>query len=100
MENQAQTTKAPLPVGEMVNLQTRRFTEQINEAIGTNCSIKITFQDHIIVRAKVNTPDKLRANQINFLMHICESWSLDDVEMSRSGAGLKIEFNPDYKEEQ
>ena len=76
----------------MKELQTRRFTEQIEDILKSDFSQKLIFNKEIVTSAKVNTKSKLTTPKINALMAMSESWDFDKVEISRSGAGLKIEF--------
>jgi hypothetical protein len=76
----------------MEALQTRRFAEQVKEIIPTKFGQKLKFENGIVTTAQINTPTKLNAAQLNALSYMAHSWHFKNYEISRSGAGLKIEF--------
>lgn len=76
----------------MKELQTRRFKEQIQEIIPGNFSQNLKFNNDVVTEAKVNITTKLSFVQIKCLMAMAQSWYFNNIEISRSGAGLKIEF--------
>ncbi|WP_435263404.1 hypothetical protein [Tenacibaculum sp. nBUS_03] len=77
----------------MQELQTIRFNEQKDEIFKpTATSQTLQFEKGIVKSAKINTYSKISTNQIKALMSMADSWDFDNIEISRSGAGLKIEF--------
>ncbi len=73
-------------------LQTRRFTEQIEEIIPNNFSQKLKFENGLITQAQIKTPTKLKAAQLNALEYLANSWGFKDIEVSNSTTGVKIEL--------
>ncbi len=92
------TTENTLTLAEKVEIMTNRFGETIYAIVKTENSIKVTFKDDVLVYAKVNVNAIFKSIQIKALFDIVEEYNLIDFQISRSGAGLKIEFNPKYKE--
>lgn len=78
--------------------QQKRFTEQIEEIIPNgNYNLKSEFNDDpILTSAKLNTDEKLNHTQLNQLLYTGDAWN-SEIEISRSGAGLKITFETTYK---
>lgn len=72
-------------------IQTNRFTESLKEIITPKHDPKTKFQDGVLIHAKANINKPLNNAQLNHLCYFADSWN-QDIEISRSGAGLKIEF--------
>ncbi|MEQ3500623.1 hypothetical protein ABMY20_12770 [Tenacibaculum sp. SSH1-16] len=76
----------------MKELQTRRFSEQIAEILKSKFSLKLVFEGDLLVNSRVNTESNLDVFKIKALMAMAERWSFKNLDISRSGAGLKIQF--------
>jgi len=76
----------------MKELQTRRFNEQIQEILGSECKVKpIIDETGILHSAKVNTEETLDSTKLNALMGTADAWNCE-IELDRSGAGIRIQF--------
>ena len=74
-------------------LQTNRFNEQIKEALYSNdFTLSMTFSEGIITQAKINTCISLKGHSLDALSYLKKSWNFKELELKRSGAGIKIEY--------
>ena len=72
----------------MKELQERRFREQIEEILGTDCTINMNVDDTgTLHSAKVHTTQILDAEKLNGLLSVADAWCCD-LEMYRSSAGI------------
>ena len=76
----------------MEQLQTNRFKEQTDDILGETSGQTLQFEDGILVSAKINTYAKIKGYQIEAFQYMAKSWCFENMQISRSGAGLKIEF--------
>lgn len=78
----------------MKELQQRRFKEQVEEILGPEFITVTSFNEKInmIDHAQVNTPQKVKSMHLNALMAMANSWYFQDIEIDRSGAGIRIKF--------
>lgn len=78
----------------MRNPHTEKMYKQLKEILGSNFNAHYALAEdnEVITKCKVNTDVKLKMHMINALENMAESWGFTDMEISRSGAGLKIEF--------
>lgn len=84
-------TQQNLPEVNLSELQTRRFSESLNEIITQKHDPKLKFEDGIMIAAKVNTNKPLHTRELNALCYFADSWN-QELTISRSGTGVKIEF--------
>ena len=76
----------------MKELQERRFREQIEEILGTDCKVKpVVDESGTLHSAKVNTSQTLNAEKINGLLSVADAWCCE-AELDRSGEGIRIQF--------
>ena len=72
----------------MKELQTRRFKEQIEEILGTDCTMTHNIDDTgTLHKAKIHTTQVLDAEKLNGLMSVADAWCCD-LEMYRSSNGI------------
>ena len=73
-------------------LQKLRFREALSEVLSEKFNLsKVEFEEDKLIQAKVNTNEILDKVQIDAISFHADSWELS-FQISRSGAGIKIEF--------
>lgn len=83
---------------ELQEVQRTRFKNRLNEIFSESYTSKLVFSDEAtLVSARINTNETLDNVQLDMLTFEADSWHMT-MQISRSGAGLKIEFN--YKDEE
>ncbi|WP_281683389.1 hypothetical protein [Zunongwangia profunda] len=88
---------------ELINLedfqamQKVRFRKALNEVFSEAFQLsKIEFEEEKLIHAKINTNEVLDKIQMDALSFHADSWELT-YQISRSGAGIKIEFKENQK---
>ncbi|MCH4824271.1 hypothetical protein ML462_13930 [Gramella lutea] len=85
------TVQPNVPGVNVPQLQTRRFTESLNEIIVPKHDSKLKFEKGILVAAKANTNRPLNSATLNHLIYFADSWN-QELSLTRSGEGIRIEF--------
>lgn len=75
----------------VIEVKTNTFTNAVKGFLG-ECTIRLNFKADELIGAKINTDSKINMTQNRMLVHTMNYWNFQDMEISRSGAGLKIEF--------
>jgi len=89
--NEVATPGIPVSESELKEIQTQRFTDTLNEILTGYHNPKVWFSENLVQRARVNIQGPLNNAQLNHLCYFADSWN-QDMSLSRSGAGLKIQF--------
>ena len=76
----------------MKELQTRRFTEQIQEILGDECRVKpVIDESGILHSAKIHTKVTLDSTKLNALMGTADAWNCEPY-LDRSSDCIRIQF--------
>lgn len=76
----------------MKEQEQNRFNEQVEEILGDDFKSTLVFDDEKVIEAKINTDRPLLGWEVMAINVMANAWFFKDVEISRSSAGLRIEF--------
>lgn len=78
---------------EVLELQQTRFEEQIQEILKEGeFRASLICVNGVVKGAKINTNCTLNQGQLEHLLYLKRSWNFNEIELSRSGAGIRIVY--------
>jgi len=81
----------PVTKSELKEILTERFKGYIDDVLDCDVLAKLEFSETMLVSAEVRIVAVLTGSTLIQLAHFADSWN-QDMSLSGSGAGLKIQF--------